>query len=508
MKKYLLFIPLILLLNLTYAEEINTEIINKLFSNQQISNDSLFTLFANWQNYSQPQKTDVFLLEHNQVNDTLAAPYVVYIPKGYNCNKKTPLIIYLHGGVSTKVFHDTPLEYAEQNYFTKYAKENNWIIVYPMGNNDTAWWNLAGINNLKAQIRKLKSQYNIDDNRIYISGFSDGGSGSYHLTLNAPDNFAAFYPLNGMISVGSIVTEIPVFLPNFRNRYVYAINTDEDGLYPAKKMRNFIKLSMEADADLFYKEYWGFGHTFEYAEKELPKIFENMKTKIRDIFQPEIYWETATLDYGKCDWIQITAIDTLLTKKEWQKEYNIEISDERVSFGFYNDREYEDYGTRISKVMQGSAAENMGLKENDIIIKMDGIEAENIGELLKLRSKKKRGENFTLTVLHDENETQLSGQFPEVTHYNALNYSKPSAAVNAVHYGNHFNIETSRVSKITLYIHPYMTNLDIPVVITINGKEVFNKIVEIDREFMTQNYIENFDKKALWVNRIILNINE
>ncbi|MEA2095084.1 MAG: alpha/beta hydrolase-fold protein, partial [Candidatus Cloacimonadota bacterium] len=195
MKKYLLFILLILLLNLTYAEEINTEVINKLFSDQQISNDSLFTLLSTWQNYSQPKETDVFLLEHNQVNDTLAAPYVVYVPKGYDCNTKTPLVIYLHGGVSTKRFHETPLEYAEQNYFTEYARENNWIVVYPMANNETAWWNLTGINNLKAQIRKLKSQYNIDDNRIYISGFSDGGSGAYHLALNAPDDFAAFYPL-------------------------------------------------------------------------------------------------------------------------------------------------------------------------------------------------------------------------------------------------------------------------------------------------------------------------
>ena len=399
MKKYFLLV-LSLLFSLIFAEDINVKTINDLASNQQISNDSLFTLLANWQNYSQPESTDVFLLEHNQVNDTLAAPYVVYIPKGYDCNKKTPLIFYLHGGVSTKVFHDTPLEYAEQNYFTKYAKENNWIIVYPMGNNDTAWWNLTGINNLKAQIRKLKFQYNIDDKRIYISGFSDGGSGSFHLALNAPDDFAAFYPLNGMISVGSVVTQIPVFLPNFKNRFIYAINTDEDGLYPAKGMRNFIKLSLEAKANLFYKEYWGIGHAFDYADDELPIIFENMKTKVRNIFPPEIYWETATLDYGKCDWIQITAIDTMLVPKEWQIEYNIEIADERVSFGFYNDREYEDYGTRISKVMQGSAVETMGLKENDIIIKMDGIEAENIGKLLEMRSKKKRGDNFTLTVLN------------------------------------------------------------------------------------------------------------
>ena len=375
-----------------------------------------------------------------------------------------------------------------------------------MGNNDTAWWNLAGINNLKAQIRKLKSQYNIDDNKIYISGFSDGGSGAYHLALNAPDDFAAFYPLNGMISVGSAVTQIPVYLPNFKNRFVYAINTDEDGLYPAKNMRKFIELSLEANANMFYKEYWGFGHTFEYANKELPVIIENMKTKVRDIFPSDIYWETSMLKYGKCDWIQITSIDTTLSSKEWHKEYNVKIADERISFGFYNDREYEDYGTRISKIVPKSTSETMGLLENDIIIKMDGVEAENIGNLIELRSKKKRGDKFALTVLRTDKEIHLAGQFPEIAYYDAFNYTKPSGSVNAIYYGNHFNIKTSRVSQIILYIHPQMLNLDIPVVVTINGKEEFNKIIEIDRRFMVENFKENYDRQALWVNMIILNV--
>jgi len=505
-KKSILFFLLTLLFSLNYAETINSELINKLASNKQIPNDSLYTILSNWQNYSQPEKTDVFLLEHNLINDTLSAPYVVYIPPEYNCSHKTPIIIYLHGGVSTKGFHETPVEYAEQNYFTEYTKMNNWIAVYPMANNDTAWWNLMGINNLKTQIRKLKSQYNIDDNRIYISGFSDGGSGSFHLALNAPDDFAAIYPLNGMISVGSAVTQIPIYLPNFRNRSVYAVNTDKDGLYPASEMRKIIELSLDAGADLFYKEYWGIGHAFDYAEDELPILFENMNLKSRDIFRTEIYWETSMLEYGKCDWIQITAIDTLLIPEEWQKEYNIKLADERVSFGFYNDREYLENGTRIAKIVPSSASDLMGLKENDIIIEMDDIKAANIGKLIELRSKKKRGDKFSLTVLRSNNKIHLSGQFPDVTVYDALNYSLPSGAVSAVYFGNHFNIKTSRVDQIAVYIHPEMINIDIPVIVTLNGKEVYNKIVEIDRDFMVDNFLENFDRKALWVNKIVLEI--
>ncbi|MBT4575595.1 MAG: PDZ domain-containing protein [Candidatus Cloacimonetes bacterium] len=508
MKKYFVLIILIFIINLAFASNLNKDVINELTSNQIISGDSLFTILSDWQNYSQPQKTGVFLLEHNQVNDTLAAPYVVYIPNGYNAKSKTPLIIYLHGGVSTKVFHDTPIEYAEQNYFTEYAEKNNWIVVYPMGNNDTAWWNLVGINNINAQIRELKSQYNIDDNRIYITGFSDGGSGSFHFALNAPDDFAAFYPLNGMLSVGSIVTQIPVYLPNLKNRSVYAVNTDDDGLYPAKKMRELMELSLKADANLFYKEYWGIGHTFEYASSELPILIDNMKTKVRDIFPPEIYWETSMLEYGKCDWLQITEIDTMQTHKEWQKEYNVKLTDERVSFGFYNDREYKGIGAKITKIMPESAAEAMGLEENDIIIKMDDVEAENIGKLIELRSTKKRGDEFTLTILRADDEVVLNGLFPNASSYNALSYEKSSGAVKANYFGNHFNIETSRVSQIAIYIHPKMINMKIPIIITLNGNEVFNEIVQIDREFMVKNLLENHDRKALWTNKIFLNVNK
>ena len=497
---------LLFIFSTIFAENLDIAAIDLLSHNKNISNDSLFTIFENWQNYSQPTKTDTFLLEYNQINDTLAAPYVVYIPQNYDSTQKTKLIFCLHGGVSRKDFVSESIEYAKQNSFTSYAKENNWIVVYPMGNIDVAWWSLAGINNLKTQIRKIKSEYNIDDTSVYLAGFSDGASGSYHLALNVPDDFASFYPFNGMLSVGSAVTQIPIYLPNFRNRSIYAINTDKDGLYPASKMRNIIEIALDAGADLFYKEYWGFGHTFDYADKELPIVFDNIKKSSRNIFQPKIYWETASLEFGKCDWLEITKLDTIELAKDWQVEYNRKIADDRISFGFYDEKKFEKFGTKIANVRAGSVAEKSGLLADDIIIGMDGMEAKNIEKLLSLRNKHKRGDSFTLTILRDGEELELSGKFPETSYYNAFNYSSPSGAVKAKYFGNHFEINTSRVSQLALYIHPKMINIEIPLIILLNGEEVFNEIVKIDREFMTNNFKRNLDKEALWIKRIIVNL--
>lgn len=148
----------------------------------------------------------------------------------------------------------------------------------------------------------------------------------------------------------------------------------------------------------------------------------------------------------------------------------------------------------------------MGLKTNDVIIKMDNIEAENIGALIELRSKKKRGDRFTLTILRKDVEIILAGKFPEVTRYNSLYYSIPSGVVKAKYFANHFEIETSRISEIAIYIHPEMVNRDIPVIINVNGTEIVNKKVSIDRNFMVDNFIENLDRRAVWVYKFLLKI--
>ena len=160
----------------------------------------------------------------------------------------------------------------------------------------------------------------------------------------------------------------------------------------------------------------------------------------------------------------------------------------------------------ITRVVENSAAFDAGLLIDDIVIKMDGKSAPKIDSLLTWRNAKKRGDKFTLTVLREDEEMLLEGKFPEATMYNAFNLYKQSGAVTARYYGNHFEIETSCISQIAIYLHPKMINLDIPITVSINGKKVFKEKVEINREFMLENFQQNFDRKAVWTNRIVLDV--
>ncbi|MFC1898521.1 PDZ domain-containing protein, partial [Candidatus Cloacimonadota bacterium] len=394
------------------------------------------------------------------------------------------------------------------NYFVDLAEKNGWLLLMPYANKDCMWWDDAGFSNILQQLIILKSEFNIDDNRVFLTGISDGGSGSFHIGMTHPDMFASFYPLIGMVSVGNLVNGHHTYIANLTNRFTAAVNCDEDGLYPAAKMRELMNLGQQAGADLFYKEFWGFGHDTEWFDLYKTEMTNKISTHPRDPFHSSLYWEISEPQYNKCDWLEITEIDTLKEASDWYKQYNIKLSDERMMFGFNHDQKYEGSGTLITNVVEGSAAEGAGLQKGDIIVTMDGKQAANIDTLITWRDAKKRGDFFILTVLRNGSEEFLEGQFPDVTYYDAFNLTKKSAAVKARYYGNHFEIETSRIQEITIYFHPEMINLSNPVTININGISVYNDKIDYDRTFMLQNWYDNFDRKALWINKILLKVPE
>jgi len=513
-EKKICFLVLLLFIILNLLTETNIydkglDKINGVFDKldfSQYSDKELFDLLSNWSKFPKLDDSTGFRQMKNVINDTLSAPFIIYIPKNYDEQQKTPLILYLHGGVGRKDFIEDFLDYAVENPFIPFAEQNNWFVLFPAGNQYTMWWDPVGIENIKAQIRYLKNHFNIDDDRIFVTGFSDGGSGSFHLALSDPSYFASFYPLNGFVSVGSRVTKKPAFLPNMKNRFTAAINTDEDGLYPAAEMRKLMELAQQADADLSYKEYWGIGHAFDYAEKEIPLIIENMKLHPRNIFKNDLYWETVVNEYNNCDWLEITELDTLEIPQSWHREFNKKMENKHIQFGFYDDREFEGKGIKVRDIVEGSTSDSMNLKKNDIIIKMDGTSVDSISVLLDLRASKKRGDKVSLTVLRNNDEIKLKGQFPEIDFYDAFILDLPSGAVRARYFGNQFEIETSRLNEIAILIHPDMVNLENPVIININGIEKFNQKVSIDREFMIDNFMKNRDRKALWVKKISFQI--
>nr|WP_295930566.1 hypothetical protein [uncultured Dyadobacter sp.] len=88
----------------------------------------------------------------------------------------------------------------------------------------------------------------------------------------------------------------------------------------------------------------------------------------------------------------------------------------------------------------------------------------------------------------------------------AFEFPRQSGAVQATYAGNRFELKTSRVGKIRIYLSPEMIDLKQNVRVVINGRTVFNGPVEMDRAFILNQYRREMDQQAVWVNALELTV--
>lgn len=129
-------------------------------------------------------------LEH----DGISRMSELYIPASYDNDIPTPLLIALHGRSSNSQ------RMADLTSFNIRAEAHGFMVAYPQGAQNQ-WNYLHGIAGrsqpndsefLLKIIEVVSRQYNIDSNRIYVTGISNGGFMAQRLACYAPHKFAAF----------------------------------------------------------------------------------------------------------------------------------------------------------------------------------------------------------------------------------------------------------------------------------------------------------------------------
>ena len=132
--------------------------------------------------------------------DNKERKYILYVPD--NVSENAPLVISLHGAGG----HDTD----KSPFRTSVADKEGCIVVYPQGNDQffpvfggyIPGWNASGEINedtefFKAIIKAVAEEYEIDLDRVYCCGFSNGGMMTYANASAASDIFAAFASISG-----------------------------------------------------------------------------------------------------------------------------------------------------------------------------------------------------------------------------------------------------------------------------------------------------------------------
>lgn len=136
--------------------------------------------------------------ENIMVNNT-NRNYIVYAPK--NLGTGRPLLISCHGMNQDAAYQKGMLS------IESVADTAKFVTVFPNGIDKS--WDIGGDRDLKfmeALIDEMVAKYEIDRNRVYISGFSMGGMFTYHAATRMADKFAAFAPISGYPMGGGTYT--------------------------------------------------------------------------------------------------------------------------------------------------------------------------------------------------------------------------------------------------------------------------------------------------------------
>lgn len=196
---------------------------------------------------------------------TLHLNYLLSLPPGYESSpdKKWPLILFLHGSGERGVKLDDVKKHGPPAIIDKDADSvlaREFVVVSPQCPSGH-WWKTDELNYL---LDDVMNKYHVDPDRVYLTGLSMGGFGTWDLAANYPDRFAAIVPMcgGGNLQMARRLKHLPIWV----------FHGDADPAVPVQRSDEMVSALKKLGADVTYTRYAGVGHdcwTRSYANPEL-----------------------------------------------------------------------------------------------------------------------------------------------------------------------------------------------------------------------------------------------
>lgn len=191
---------------------------------------------------------------------------LVYLPKAYEKDTlRYPLIIYLHGGSQRGNDLDKLKAYGLP-YLVDKGQNFSFVIVSPQCPEGKYWSTENWFDSLYTDIT---SRYRIDKSKVYVTGISIGGYGTYIAAMDNPDKIAAIVPLCGGINdvdtsrIHSIA-KMPVWMFHGTADELISIKESERIYNSLKKSGNRVK----------FTRLKGEGHSIQFLYETKPEIYD------------------------------------------------------------------------------------------------------------------------------------------------------------------------------------------------------------------------------------------
>jgi predicted esterase len=241
-----------------------------------------------------------------RASDGTALETVADIPAGYRPDLRWPVRIQLHGGVSR------PADAEARAISPNRIQGEEAIYLYPRGFARAEWWHLNQYEHMVALLDWLTRTYNVDENRVYLTGVSDGATGSYFFAMKLTTPFSAFLPLNGnmrVLATPGTRANGQMYAGNLVNKPLFVVNGGRDPLYPLAAVTPHLEMIMAAGATVELRPHPEAGHDTSWWPDERARFEGFIKAHPREPHPATISWESERTDrYNRAHWVVINEL--------------------------------------------------------------------------------------------------------------------------------------------------------------------------------------------------------
>lgn len=196
-----------------------------------------------------------------EVTATIDVKYLVYLPDGYHEGEADwPLLLFLHGAGERgddvqRVGIHGPLKHVRA------GESFPFVIVAPLVPELERWT----VYRLDAVMDEVRERYRIDADRMYLTGLSMGGYGTWDYSMARPGVFAAIAPIcgGGQAHYACVLKDTPV----------WAFHGAEDTVVPVERTREMVVALERCEGNIRYTEYPDAGHDSWSATYANPDLY-------------------------------------------------------------------------------------------------------------------------------------------------------------------------------------------------------------------------------------------
>jgi predicted esterase len=177
-------------------------------------------------------------------SDNTLQPFRVFVPTSYDGTKQYPLVIALHGmgGDENSYF-----ESYGKGAFAAEAEKHGYIVACPKGRKPASMYVGDAERDVMDVLAEMMRAYRIDPNRVYLTGHSMGGFGTWSIAMNHPEVFAAIGPISGGVVNPAGISKI-AHIPEI------IVHGDADKTVPVERSRVVVAMGKKLGIEMKYIE--------------------------------------------------------------------------------------------------------------------------------------------------------------------------------------------------------------------------------------------------------------